>query len=42
MHYDSQGELGLASEFFTKAFQLRGHASEREALMISAGTTIPL
>ena len=36
LDYYSQGELGLASEFFTKAFQLRDHASAREALMISA------
>ena len=36
LDYYSLGELGLASEFFTKAFQLRKHASERESLMISA------
>ena len=29
-------ELGRASEYFTKAFQLREHASEREKLAISA------
>jgi tetratricopeptide (TPR) repeat protein len=35
--YFSLGELGRASEYFTKAFQLREHASEREKLAISAG-----
>ena len=35
--YFSLGELGRASEYFTKAFQLREHASEREELVISAG-----
>ena len=30
------GELGRASEYYTKAFQLREHASEREKLMIIA------
>ena len=34
--YSSMGELGRASEYFTKAFQLREHASEREKLIISA------
>ena len=34
--YDSLGELGRASEYFTKAFQLREHASEREKLAIAA------
>ena len=34
--YSSLGELGRASEYFTKAFQLREHASEREKLAISA------
>jgi serine/threonine protein kinase/Tfp pilus assembly protein PilF len=34
--YYSLGELGRASEYFTKAFQLREHASEREKLNISA------
>jgi tetratricopeptide (TPR) repeat protein len=29
-------ELGRASEYFTKAFQLREHASEREGLLIAA------
>jgi serine/threonine protein kinase/tetratricopeptide (TPR) repeat protein len=34
--YFSLGELGRASEYFTKAFQLREHASERERLEIIA------
>jgi eukaryotic-like serine/threonine-protein kinase len=34
--YSSLGEEGRASEYFTKAFQLREHASEREKLSISA------
>jgi tetratricopeptide (TPR) repeat protein len=34
--YSSLGEVGRASEYFTKAFQLREHASEREKLLISA------
>ena len=34
--YFSLGELGRASEYFTKAFQLREHASEREKLEITA------
>jgi len=34
--YDSLGELGRASEYYTKAFQLREHASEREKLAIAA------
>ena len=34
--YKSLGELGRASEYFTKAFQLREHASEREKLTIAA------
>ena len=29
------GEVGRASEYYTKAFQLREHASEREKLMIA-------
>jgi tetratricopeptide (TPR) repeat protein len=33
--YFSLGELGRASEYITKAFQLREHASEREKLAIS-------
>jgi eukaryotic-like serine/threonine-protein kinase len=32
--YGSLGEVGRASEYFTKAFQLRDHASEREKLEI--------
>ncbi|MGA8104178.1 MAG: tetratricopeptide repeat protein [Candidatus Acidiferrales bacterium] len=34
--YFSLAELGRASEYFTKAFQLREHASEREKLDIAA------
>jgi len=34
--YFSLGELGRASEYYTKAFQLREHASEREKLLIAA------
>jgi serine/threonine protein kinase/tetratricopeptide (TPR) repeat protein len=34
--YQSLGELGRASDYFTKAFQLREHASEREKLAIAA------
>ena len=34
--YSNLGELGRASEYITKAFQLREHASEREKLAISA------
>src|SRR4029077_10172745 len=34
--YISLGELGRASEYYTKAFQLREHASEREKLNIAA------
>ena len=34
--YISLGELGRASEYLTKAFQLREHASEREKLAITA------
>jgi len=34
--YISMGELGRASEYFTKAFQLREHASEREKMTITA------
>ena len=34
--YFTLGELGRASEYFTKAFQLREHASEREKLEITA------
>jgi tetratricopeptide (TPR) repeat protein len=34
--YFSLGELGRGSDYFTKAFQLREHASEREKLGITA------
>src|SRR5260370_1707954 len=34
--YYALGELGRASEYYTKAFQLREHASEREKLAITA------
>src|SRR5207253_9630870 len=34
--YHSLGEIGRASEYFTKAFQLREHTSEREKLEIAA------
>jgi eukaryotic-like serine/threonine-protein kinase len=34
--YFSLGELGRASDYFAKAFQLREHASEREKLSITA------
>ena len=34
--YISLGELGRASDYYTKAFQLREHASEREKLHIAA------
>ncbi len=34
--YFSLSELGRASDYFTKAFQLREHASEREKLAITA------
>ena len=34
--YSSLGEMGRASEYLTKAFQLREHASERERLAITA------
>jgi eukaryotic-like serine/threonine-protein kinase len=33
--YYGLGELGRASEYFTKAFQLRDHASEREKMLIT-------
>jgi eukaryotic-like serine/threonine-protein kinase len=36
MDYFSLAELGRASDYFTKAFQLREHASEREKLAITA------
>jgi len=34
--YHNLGEVGRASEYYTKAFQLREHASEREKLGITA------
>jgi len=34
--YFSLGELGRAAEYYTKAFELREHASEREKLLITA------
>jgi serine/threonine protein kinase/tetratricopeptide (TPR) repeat protein len=34
--YHNLSEVGRASEYFTKAFQLREHASEREKLAIAA------
>ena len=34
--YTTLSELGRASDYFTKAFQLREHASEREKLAITA------
>ncbi len=34
--YGSLAELSRASEYFTKAFELREHASEREKLLITA------
>ncbi len=34
--YDSMGQTGRAKEYFTKAFQLRDHASDRERLAITA------
>ena len=34
--YYSLNEVGRAGEYYTKAFQLRGHASEREKLGITA------
>jgi serine/threonine protein kinase/tetratricopeptide (TPR) repeat protein len=34
--YSSLGEIGRASEYYTKAFQLREHASEQEKLAITA------
>ncbi len=34
--YESLGEVGRASEYYAKAFQLREHASEREKLEITA------
>jgi predicted Ser/Thr protein kinase len=40
--YFSLGELGRASEYLTKAFQLREHASEREKLGIAPPSTTTL
>jgi serine/threonine protein kinase/tetratricopeptide (TPR) repeat protein len=34
--YNALGQLGRATEYYTRAFQLRGHASEREKLSIDA------
>ena len=34
--YSALGELGRASEYRSKAFQLREHASEQEKLQIAA------
>jgi serine/threonine protein kinase/tetratricopeptide (TPR) repeat protein len=34
--YFALAQLGRANEYYTKAFQLRGHASERERLAITA------
>jgi len=34
--FDGMGEIGRAREYFTKAFQLRNRASEREKLAITA------
>lgn len=34
--YYGMAEVGRASEYLTKAFQLRDHASERERLRIAA------
>ncbi|HYM74842.1 MAG TPA: protein kinase, partial [Candidatus Dormibacteraeota bacterium] len=34
--YSGLGEVGRASDYYTKAFQLREHASEREKLLIAA------
>ena len=34
--YGSLGEVGRASEYFSKAFELREHASERERLIITS------
>jgi tetratricopeptide (TPR) repeat protein len=35
-HYADLGELARAKEYYTKAFELRNHASERERLEIAA------
>jgi eukaryotic-like serine/threonine-protein kinase len=34
--YESEGELGRANDYLTKAYQLRNHGSEREKLDIAA------
>jgi thioredoxin-like negative regulator of GroEL/predicted Ser/Thr protein kinase len=34
--YESEGELGRAADYLTKAYQLRNHGSEREKLDIAA------
>ncbi len=34
--YNALGQLGRAIEYYTRAFQLRDHASEREKLSITA------
>src|SRR6202167_6310114 len=39
--YFSLAELGRASEYFAKAFELREHASEREKLQITAHWHVP-
>ncbi|MGA3318587.1 MAG: protein kinase [Candidatus Korobacteraceae bacterium] len=36
LNYETLAEVGRASEYLTKAFQLREHASEREKLAITA------
>jgi eukaryotic-like serine/threonine-protein kinase len=36
VNYNNMGEVGRASEYFTKAFQLREHVSEWEKLSIAA------
>ena len=36
IQYSNLGEVGRATEYFTKAFQLREHASELEKLEITA------
>ncbi len=35
--YQFLGELGRASEYFTRAFELREHVSELEKLFITSG-----
>jgi len=35
-NYSSLSEVGKAAQYFTKAFQLREHTSERESLLISS------